>query len=160
MHKNEEKIANYLKESINCCTFVENFKIYIIMKQETREKLDELKELVSTLDNQRADFWDEDADEFIWDGEEIESWCFKIFTGNSWDDYEEVSVTSIYVEDDQLYFNLFRQAFTFKGNTRGSEEIDHFEPEFVLDRFWEESQEDTFIDDLGFFISLIKGELE
>ena len=64
------------------------------------------------------------------------------------------------VEDDQLYFNLFRQAFTFKGNTRGSEEIDHFEPEFVLDRFWEESQEDTFIDDLGFFISLIKGELE
>jgi hypothetical protein len=29
MHKNEEKIANYLKVSINCFTFAENFKIYI-----------------------------------------------------------------------------------------------------------------------------------
>ena len=29
MHKNEEKSANYLKVSINCCTFTENFKIII-----------------------------------------------------------------------------------------------------------------------------------
>lgn len=128
------------------------------MKQETREKLDELKELISKLEDQRVDFWDEDECEYMWNGEQLENCDLNIFNGSAWYYDDEVHVTSIYIEDDQLYFDANWDAYNYKGDNCGSEIMDHLEPEFVVQRYWKESQENAFIETLKYFISVLKGE--
>ena len=126
------------------------------MKQETIEKVDELKELVSKLDNQRADFWDEDEDEYVWNGEELEWYTFEIFTGSAWYYDDEVHVKSVYVEDDKLYFDAFWKAYTCGGNIHDDKIMNYLEPEFVVKRYCNESQEKGFIETLEVLIELIK----
>ena len=88
------------------------------MKQENEAKLNELKELVSKLEDQRVDFWDEDECEYMWNGEELEYGDLNIFNGSAWYYDDEVHVTSIYIEDDQLYFDANWDAYNYKGNNR------------------------------------------
>ncbi len=126
------------------------------MKQEIIEKIDELKQLVSKLDNQRADFLDEDEGLFMWNGEELDLCDLKIFSGSGWYNDDEVHVESVYVEDDKLYFDAFWNLYNSKGNCINNEDIDHLEPEFIVQRFWDESQENAFIETLEFLIELIK----
>ena len=128
------------------------------IKKETLEKVDELKELISKLDNQRMDFWDEEEREWMWNGEELEYGDLNIFNGAAWYYSDEVHVTSIYIENDKLYFDANWDAYNYKGDNCGDEEMNHLEPEFIVQRYWEESQEDAFVETLEFFISLLKGE--
>lgn len=120
------------------------------------EKVDELKELVSKLDNQRADFWDEDEDEYVWNGEELEWYSFEIFRGSAWYYDDEIHVKSVYVEDDKLYFDAFWKAYNYEGNIYDDNIINYLEPEFVVKRYWKESQENAFIETLEFLIESIK----
>lgn len=122
------------------------------MKQETIEKVDELKELVSKLDNQRADFLDNDEGWYMWNGEELD-WCeVNIFSGSGWFYYDEVDVKSIYVEDDKLYFDAFWHLYNSKGNCIEDKDMDHIEPESIVQR----CEESEFIGTLEFFIELFK----
>jgi len=126
------------------------------IKEETLKKVDELKELIMKLDNQRVDFYNEEEGEWMWNGEELDYGDLMIFSGCAWYYDDEVHVTSIYVENDKLYFDANWDAYNYKGNNCGDEEMDHLDPEFIVGRFWQESQQDTFIKDLEFFISLLK----
>ena len=130
------------------------------IKEETSKKVDELKELISTFEDQRVDFWDEDECEYMWNGEELETYHLKIFNGSAWYYDDEVIIESIYIEDDQLYFDAQWNAYNYKGNVCGDEKMNHLDAEFIVQRFWEESQENAFIESLEFFISLLKGEIE
>lgn len=126
------------------------------IKEETLKKVDELKELISKLDNQRVDFWDEEEGEYMWNGEELEASDLNIFNGSAWYYDDEVHVKAIFIEDDQLYFEAFWNAYNYKGNNCGDEIMYHLEPEFVVKRYWKESQEKAFVETLEFFIELIK----
>ena len=128
------------------------------IKDETKEKINELKELVSKLDNQRVDFWDEEEREYMWNGETIEECDVNIFNGSAWYYDDDIHVKSIFVEDDQLYFEAFWVAYNYKGNPCEDDILHHLEPEFVVERYWNESQEKAFVETLEFFISLLKGE--
>lgn len=126
------------------------------IKKETLEKVDELKELIMKLDNQRVDFYNEDECEYMWNGEELDHCDLNIFNGSSWYYDDEVEVKSIYVENDKLYFDAFWNAYNYKGNNCGDEEMNHLDAEFIVRRYCEESQEQAFIETLEFFISLLK----
>ena len=130
------------------------------IKEETLKKVDELKELISTFEDQRVDFWDEDECDYMWNGEEFEFGDLKIFSGCGFIYDEEVHVTSIYIKDDQLYFDANWYAYNHKGDICRDDTLDHLKPEFIVQRYWEESQENAFIESLEFFISLLKGEIE
>lgn len=126
------------------------------IKKETLEKVDELKELVSKLDNHRMDFWDEEEGEYMWNGEPIEECDLIIFDGISWYYNDNIHVKSIYIENDKLYFDAFWVAYNYKGNLCDDDILHHLEPEFVVQRFWQDSQQDTFVETLEFFIELLK----
>lgn len=122
------------------------------MRQETREKLDELKELISKFDNQRVDFWDADEGEYMWNGEELDKCEYlQIYS------YDEIIIiNSIYIEDDKLYFDTRWKSYDYYGNLINEDDIVHLEPEFVAQRFSGESQEDYFNQTLECLIELIK----
>lgn len=126
------------------------------IKNETLEKVDELKELISKFDNQRVDFWDEDECIYMWNGEELEPGDITIFNGSSWYYYDEVHVTAIYVENDKLYFDANWDSYNYEGDPCGNEIIQHFDTEFIFQRYWEQSQEKSFVETLEFFIELLK----
>lgn len=127
------------------------------MKQETIEKLDELKELIMKLDNQRVDFYNEDEGEYMWNGEELDQYEYlQIFSAKNWYYEDVVHIKSIYIEDDNLYFDAHWKAYDYNGNNCDDEDINHLEPEFVLQRFCMESQESDFNGTLECLIELIK----
>ena len=126
------------------------------IEKKTLEKVDELKELIMKLDNQRVDFYNEDEGEYMWNGEEIDHGDLNIFNGSAWYYDDEVHVTSIYVEKDKLYFDANWDAYNYKGNNCGDEVMNHLDAEFIVGRYWEESQQQAFIETLEFFISLLK----
>lgn len=126
------------------------------IKDETKEKINELKELVSKLEGQKAVFWDEDEYEWMWNGEQLEAGDLNIFNGSGWYYDDDIHVKSIFIEDDQLYFEAFWNAYNYKGNPCEDEFLHHLEPEFVVERYWEDSQQQAFIETLEFFIGLIK----
>lgn len=118
------------------------------MKQENEAILNELKELVSKLEGQRADFWNEDEHEWMWNGEILEPdedlWLFQSF-GLVY--YEEVSIRSIYIEEDKLYFDI-----NWNGND-DSKVMDHIEPEFAIERT---KNEDDIIEAIEHLIEILK----
>lgn len=126
------------------------------IKNETLEKVDELKELISKLNNQRVDFWDEEECIYMWNGEELDPCDLNIFNGSSWYYYDEVHVTSIYIEDDKLYFDANWDAYNYESDPCGNEIIPHLDVEFIVQRYWEDSQQTSFIETLEFFIELLK----
>lgn len=126
------------------------------IKEETLKKVDELKELIIKLDNQRVDFYNEEEDEYMWNEEEFEFGDLKIFSGCGFIYDEEVHVTSIYVEDDKLYFDANWYAYNHKGDICRDDTLDHLDAEFIVERYWDESQENAFIETLEFFIELLK----
>ena len=126
------------------------------IKEETLKKVDELKELISKLDNQRMDFWDEEECEYMWNGEELEPSDLLIFNGSSWYYDDEVHVSSIYVENDKLYFDAKWDAYNYKEDPCGDEMMDHLDAELIVQRYLDASQEKAFVETLEFFIELIK----
>ena len=126
------------------------------IKKETLEKVDELKELICKLDNKRVDFWDEEECIYMWNGEELEQCDLNIFNGSSWHYSDEVNVASIYVENDKLYFDANWNSYNYQGDPCGDEKMNHFDVEFIFQRYWEQSQEKAFVETLEFFIELIK----
>ena len=126
------------------------------MKQENEAKLNELKELVSKLEDQRVDFWNEDEHEWMWNGETLEpDEDLLLFYSLGWEFAEEVYVKSIYIEEDKLYFDIIWNSRLFNGTEYDSKNIDHIEPEHAIDRT---RNEDDFIEVIEHFIEILKGE--
>ena len=118
------------------------------MKQENEAKLNELKELVSKLEDQRVDFWNKDEHEWMWNGETLEpDEDLLLFYSLGWVFHEEVYVKSIYIEEDKLYFDII-----WNGND-DSKEMDHIEPEFARKRI---GNEDDFIKVIEHLIEILK----
>ena len=128
----------------------------IKLEDQIDEKANELKELVSQLEDQRVDF-EEDEEYVYYNDVVMETSDLRIYEGSNWNYDDELYVSSIFVEDDKLYFDANWDAYNYKGDNCGDEEMNHLEPEFIVQRYWEESQEKAFVDTLDFFISLLKG---
>ena len=127
------------------------------MKQENEAKLNELKELVSKLEDQRADFWNEDEHECMWNGEMLEPYEeLLIFHSFGWEVDEEVYVKSIYIEEDKLYFDINWVTLRSEtGDALDAKTMDHIEPEFVIERT---GNEVDLIEAIEHFIEILKGE--
>ena len=127
------------------------------MKQENEAILNELKELVSKLEDQRADFWDEDEHEWMWNGETLFPYeDLLLFHSFGWVFDEEVYIKSIYIEEDKLYFDAnWVSLWSDTGNGHDDKEIDHIEPELALEKI---GNEDDFIEVIEHFIEILKGE--
>ena len=78
------------------------------MKDIINELANELKCLLSEYPNNRVDFEFDKNDMCRFDGEELELSDFTIYRGSSWHDDDECHVTSVFVKDDELYFDLSR----------------------------------------------------
>ena len=79
------------------------------MEEIINELANELKCLLSEYPNNRLDLFPNDCDDiFACDGEEWELFDFKIYSGSSWHDDDACYVTSVFVDDDELYFDLSR----------------------------------------------------
>jgi hypothetical protein len=61
--------------------------------------------------------------------------------------YEEVSIRSIYIEEDKLYFDI-----NWNGNA-DSKVMDHIEPEFAIERT---KNEDDIIEAIEHLIEILK----
>ena len=126
------------------------------MKQENEAKLNELKELVSKLEDQRVDFWNKDEHEWMWNGETLEpDEDLLLFYSLGWEFGEDVYIKSIYLEEDKLYFDIIWNSRLFNGTEYDSKNIDHIEPEHAIDRT---RNEDDFIEVIEHFIEILKGE--
>ena len=124
------------------------------MKQENEAKLNELKELVSKLEDQRVDFWNEDEHEWMWNGETLEpDEDLLLFYSLGWEFAEEVYIKSIYIEEDKLYFDIIWNSRLFNGTEYDSKNIDHIEPEHAVDRM---RKEDDFIKVIEHLIEILK----
>ena len=126
------------------------------MKQENEAKLNELKELVSKLEGQRADFRNEDEYEWMWNGEILEPYDeLLLFESFGWVYDEEVYIRSIYIEEDKLYFDVnWVYLCSETGDGLDGEKMDHIEPEFARKRI---GNEDDFIKVIEHLIEILKG---
>ena len=127
------------------------------MKQDNEAKLNELKELVSKLEDQRADFWNKDEHEWMWNGETLEpDEDLLLFYSLGWVFHEEVYVKSIYIEEDKLYFDINWVTLRSEtGDALDAKTMDHIEPEFVIERT---GNEVDLIEAIEHFIEILKGE--
>ena len=124
------------------------------MKQENEAKLNELKELVSKLEDQRVDFWNKDEHEWMWNGETLEpDEDLLLFYSLGWEFGEDVYIKSIYLEEDKLYFDIIWNSRLFNGTEHDSKNIDHIEPEHAIERM---RKEDDFIKVIEHLIEILK----
>ena len=73
--------------------------------EKIQELASKIKELVLQLDNQRVQIANEDF-EYAYNDEEYELYDFLIHTGRNWSGAFDTCVTAVYVEDNQLLFDL------------------------------------------------------
>lgn len=118
------------------------------------ELFDELKSLLANYPNNRVDFEFTEDDGVCWDGEEYEPNEFAIYYGSSWYHDDELIIKSIYVEDDELYFDGSWMAWNHKGNVCGEEEFDHIWVDLLFGRSSENT--DFLVKQLQFFVDIIK----
>ena len=126
-----------------------------------REKIDELfnelKSLLANYPNNRVDFEFDEYGTCCWNGEEFEPCYFIIYYGSDVYDEEKMSVTSIYVEDDKLYFDCIWTAFDVTtGDECGWDVRDHVEADFLYSRSQDSQDIKTLIEALEFFIDILQ----
>ena len=142
-------------------TYEESEKI----KGQIDEKANELKELVSQVEDQRVDFEEREDDESYYGcyyytqlfGKEI---CLerpeaRIYYGHNWFGGDEVVVRSIFVEEDELYFDA---VWYFEGRDDSVEEMGHIDMRLLRINSFLPEHEAYLLEQLEFFISLFKGE--
>ena len=123
------------------------------------EKANELKELVSQLEDQRVDFECEEGGLYYYNEEEIDVADLRIYEGSNWFHNDELLVQSIYVEDDELYFDAHWTCWqTTNWDVSDDFDIDHITMELLKDRSSYCVHEAYLLEQLDFFISLLKGE--
>lgn len=129
------------------------------------EKADELKELVSQLEDQRVDFEEREDDESYYGcyyytqlfGKEI---CLerpeaRIYYGHNWYGGDEVVVRSVFVEEDELYFDA---VWYYEGLGDRVEEMRYIGMDLLVENSAMPEHEAYLLEQLEFFISLFKGE--
>ena len=144
------------------------------------EKADELKELVSQLEDQRVDFERREDDESIYGcfyytqlfGNEIwlERPSVRIYYGHNWYGGDEVVVRSIFVEEDKLYFDAVWYlepewlnppcSRDGEGDDNYVEELSYIDMKLLKTNTSMPEHEAYLLEQLEFFISLLKGEVE
>ena len=121
------------------------------------EKANELKELVSQLEDQRVDFECEEGGLYYYNEEEIDVADLRISEGSNWFYNDELLVQSIYVEDDELYFDVYWTCWTSNGSVSDGFEIDHLTMGLLKERSSYCGHEAYLLETLKYFISVLKG---
>ena len=124
------------------------------------EKANELKELVSQLEDQRVDFKEDEecAGVYAWYNDEVfETSELKIYEGSNWNYDDELIVSSIFVEDDKLYFAADYCCYTHKGSWDDGNHYNYIPMEFLKHRTSCCGNEAYLLENLKFFISILKG---
>ena len=138
------------------------------IKAQIYEKADELKELVSQLEDQVVDFEEREDDESYYGcyyyiqlfGKEIylERPQARIYYGHNWYGFDEVVVRSIFVEEDELYFDAVWYCESL-GDDR-VEEMRYIDMRLLMENTAMPEHEAYLLEQFELFISLLKGEYE
>ena len=120
------------------------------------EKANELKELVSQLEDQRVDF-EEDEEYVYYNDVVMETSDLRIYEGSNWYHFDELYVSSIFVEDDKLYFAADYCCYTHKGSWDDGNHYNYIPMEFLKHRTSCCGNEAYLLENLKFFISILKG---
>lgn len=121
------------------------------------EKANELKELVSQLEDQRVDFEEDEENVYAWYNDVVfETSELKIYEGSNWYHFDELYVSSIFVEDDKLYFAADYCCYTYKSWSHGKH-LDYIPMELLKHRSSYCGNEAYLLKKLKFCISILKG---
>jgi hypothetical protein len=121
------------------------------------EKANELKELVSQVEDQRVDFEEDENGEYCYNDIYIETPDLRIYEGSNWFHDDELLVQSIYVEDDELYFDANWTRWTSNGSVSDGDEIDHITMGLLKERSSYGAHEAYLLETLKYIISVLKG---
>ena len=129
------------------------------MLAQIKELCTQIKELVANYPDQRVTFCPDG--EFEWNGEEYEHTDFRIYSGSNWYVDDEVDVSAIYVEDDELLFDALYSSWNYKGNCVDcDEEMEGLYLDLILSRAFEDAQLEILKDTLEFIVSLLHEKTE
>ena len=120
------------------------------------EKANELKELVSQLEDQRVDF-EEDEEYVYYNDVVMETSDLRIYEGSNWYHFDELYVSSIFVEDDKLYFAADYCCYTYNGSYSDGKHLDYIPMELLKHRSSYCGNEAYLLKNLKFYISILKG---
>ena len=130
------------------------------LEDQIDEKANELKELVSQLEDQRVDFEEDEeyGDVYAWYNDEVfETSELKIYEGSNWNYDDELCVSSIFVEDDKLYFAADYCCYTYNGSYSDGKHLDYIPMELLKHRSSYCGNEAYLLKNLKFYISILKG---
>ncbi len=128
----------------------------IKLEDQIDEKANELKELVSQLEDQRVDF-EEDEDYVYYNDVVMETSDLRIYEGSNWYHFDELYVSSIFVEDDKLYFAADYCCYTYNGSYSDGKHLDYIPMELLKHRSSYCGNEAYLLKNLKFYISILKG---
>ncbi len=128
----------------------------IKLEDQIDEKANELKELVSQLEDQRVDF-EEDEEYVYYNDVVMETSDLRIYEGSNWYHFDELYVSSIFVEDDKLYFAADYCCYTYNGSYSDGKHLDYIPMELLKHRSSYCGNEAYLLKNLKFYISILKG---
>ena len=130
------------------------------LEDQIDEKANELKELVSQLEDQRVDFEEDEecGDVYVWYNDVVfETSELKIYQGSNWYYDDELYVSSIFVKDDQLYFAADYCCYTSDGSWSDGKHLDYITMELLKRRSSYCGNEAYLLETLKFCTSILKG---
>ena len=128
----------------------------IKLEDQIDEKANELKELVSQLEEQRVEF-EEDEEYVYYNDVVMETSDLRIYEGSNWYHFDELYVSSIFVEDDKLYFAADYCCYTYNGSYSDGKHLDYIPMELLKHRSSYCGNEAYLLKNLKFYISILKG---